>query len=79
MPLDGVVRPSWREIIVERDKDGHERVNRINDEICVLQALREGLRSLEIWVEGSARFGNLDHDLPVDYQFQRDTYYAALG
>ncbi|HSH82141.1 MAG TPA: Tn3 family transposase, partial [Herpetosiphonaceae bacterium] len=79
VPLDGVVRPSWREIIVERDKDGHERVNRVNYEICVLQALREGLRSREIWVEGSARFGNPDHDLPADYEIQRDTYYTALG
>jgi TnpA family transposase len=79
VPLDGVVRPGWREIIVERGNDGQERVNRVNYEICVLQALREGLRSREIWVEGAACFGNPDRDLPADYEVQRDSYYAALG
>jgi TnpA family transposase len=79
VPLDGVVRPGWRETVVERDKRGRERVNRVNYEICVLQALRDGLRSREIWVEGAARFGNPDRDLPGDYDVQRDTYYAALG
>jgi hypothetical protein len=55
MPLDGVIRTKWRDIVVERDKDGQERVNRINYEICVLQALRDRLRSKEIWVAGQGR------------------------
>ena len=39
VPIEGVVRPGWQEIIVERDKEGNERVNRVNYEICALQAL----------------------------------------
>ena len=79
VPIEGVVRPGWRDIIVERDKEGHERVNRVNYEICALQALREGLRCREIWVEGGARFGNPDRDLPADFDARRADYYAALG
>ena len=38
VPLEGVVRDSWQEAVLERDKDGKPRVNRISYEICVLQA-----------------------------------------
>src|SRR5262249_23281362 len=43
IPLEGVVRSPWQEAVVERDKDGTTRVNRISYEICMLQALREQL------------------------------------
>ena len=52
VPLEGVVRDSWQEAVVERDKDGNARVNRISYEICALQALRERLRCKEVWVRG---------------------------
>jgi TnpA family transposase len=79
MPLDGVIRPKWRDIVVERDKNGQERVNRINYEICVLQALRDRLRSKEIWVVGADRYRNPDDDLPSDFETRRGDYYEALG
>ena len=44
------MRGSWQEAVLEPDKDGKPRVNRITYEICVLQALREQLRCKEIWV-----------------------------
>ncbi|MGH8808131.1 MAG: DUF4158 domain-containing protein, partial [Noviherbaspirillum sp.] len=78
VPLDGVVASKWFDIVLEKDKQGVERVNRINYEICVLQALREGLRSKEIWVEGADRFRNPDEDLPGDFDAKRDSYYADL-
>ncbi len=78
IPIDGVVAPKWIEIVLEVDKSGNDRVNRINYEICVLQALREGLRSKEIWVDGSDRFRNPDEDLPGDFDAKREEYYAAL-
>jgi hypothetical protein len=34
----------WKEIIIEGDEYGVERINRINCEIPVLQALRDRLR-----------------------------------
>jgi hypothetical protein len=36
-----MVRPGLRDLLVERDWHGVERINRITYEICVLQALRE--------------------------------------
>ena len=50
MPVEGVVRSKWREVVVEVAPDGTERINRINYEICVLETLRERLRCKEIWV-----------------------------
>jgi len=78
VPIDGVIRPGWRAIIVEKDGDGAERVNRINYEICVLQALRDKLRCREIWVVGAGRFGDPENDLPADFEAQRVTYYETL-
>ena len=78
VPLEGVVPSKWREIVITQDKDGKDRIDRINYEICVLQSLREGLRSKEIWVEGAYRFRNPDEDIPSDFAEKRAVYYAAL-
>ncbi|MEX3556259.1 MAG: Tn3 family transposase, partial [Burkholderia gladioli] len=79
VPVDGVVRDKWREIVIEEDKNGQERINRINYEICVLQTLRERLQCKEIWVVGAQRYRNPDDDLPMDFAVKREAYYEALG
>lgn len=75
VPLDGVVTAEWREMVV--DEDG--RVERAGYEMCVLAALREGIRRRGIWVEGAARWGDPDHDLPADFDQRRDEHCAAIG
>jgi TnpA family transposase len=78
VPVEGVIRPQMQELLIERDPDGAERIDRINYEICVLQALRERLRCKEIWVPGAARYRNPDDDVPADFSQQRVAYYQAL-
>ena len=77
--VDGVIRPKWRDIVIEDAPGGGQRVNRINYEICVLQSLRERLRSKEIWVDGADRYRNPDDDLPTDFQERRVACYSRLG
>jgi TnpA family transposase len=84
IPIKGVIKPGWQEIIVEKlekndIEDKQERVNRINYEIAVLKALREGLRCKEIWVNGANRYCNPDEDLPADFEQKRDEHYSALN
>jgi TnpA family transposase len=79
VPLDGVVPPKWRDLILEKDPAGGLRVNRVNYEICVLTALRERLRCKEIWVVGADRYRNPDDDLPQDFETRRADYYRELG
>lgn len=79
VPIEGVLRSSWREILLETDSKGIERINRINYEISVLQALRERLRCKEIWVVGANRYRNPEEDLPVDFETKREVYYQALN
>ena len=78
VPIEGVIPPHWRELVMEPDASGEIRVNRINYEISALHSLREGLRCKAIWVVGADRFRNPDEDLPADFDMQRTTYYAAL-
>ncbi|HZU70761.1 MAG TPA: Tn3 family transposase [Ktedonobacteraceae bacterium] len=78
VPLDGVVRAMWRELVVEK-KDGEQRINRVNYELCVLDALRDGLRCRELWVEGANKYRNPDDDLPKDFEEKREEYYKALN
>lgn len=78
IPIEGVIKPGWRDIIVEEDADGNERINRVNYEFCVLQALREKLRCKELWIAGANRYRNPEDDLPQDWESQRDAYYEAL-
>jgi TnpA family transposase len=79
IPIEGVIRNKWREVVIEEDGQGGERINRINYEICVLQALRDKIRCKEIWVEGADNFRNPDEDLPADFDDKRESYYLDLG
>jgi TnpA family transposase len=77
--IEDVVRPKWRDIVIEDAPGGGKRVNRINYEICVLQTLRERLRCKEVWVAGANRFRNPDYDLPADFAARRAACYEKLG
>jgi TnpA family transposase len=79
VPIAGVVRPMWRGLVVEKNKEGETRINRVNYELCVLDALQERLRSRELWVVGANKYRNPDDDLPKDFEEKRSKYYEALG
>lgn len=79
IPIDGVIRTAYKEIIIEKDDKGQERINRINYEISALQMLRDKLRCKEIWVLGSNRYRNPDEDLPSDFEERREENYKALN
>jgi TnpA family transposase len=78
VPIEGVLKSGWQEILIEKDIKGQSRINRINYEICVLQSLRERLRCKEIWVVGANRYRNPEEDLPTDFEQHRAAYYQAL-
>lgn len=78
VPLVGILKNEWAESIVETNSDGEVKINRINYEIFVLPALRDGLRCKEIWVVGANRYRNPEQDLPSDFETLRATYYQAL-
>jgi len=78
VPLDGVVKKLLLGAVLETDKAGNIRINRINYELCVLQTLREKLRCKEVWVVGADRYRNPDDDLPADFERERTDYYEAL-
>lgn len=79
IPIDGVIRTTYKEIIIEKDEKGQERINRINYEISALQMLRDKLRCKEIWVAGANRYRNPDEDLPADFEIRREENYKALN
>lgn len=76
--IDSLLKKNLRQFIVEEDENGVERINRISFEICLLQALREGLRCREIWIVGANRYRNPDEDLPDNFEQFRDEYYEIL-
>lgn len=76
--VEGVIRPKWRDIVIETAPDGRRRVNRINYEICALQSLRERLRCKEVWVVDADRWRDPDTDLPADFADRREACYARL-
>ncbi|WP_223070530.1 DUF4158 domain-containing protein [Paenibacillus caui] len=79
IPIDGVIRAGYKDIVLEKDDKGQDRINRINYEISALQALRDKLRCKEVWVEGSSRYRNPDEDLPRDFEERREENYKALN
>jgi len=79
VPIEGIVRPLWRDAVIGRDPEDRPHIDRIGYEICALEALRDGLRCKELWVVGADRYRNPDEDLPADFDARRDEHYAALG
>ena len=79
VPIENVIPPKWRDLVLEQDSLGNPQVNCINYEICVLTALREQLRCKEIWVAGAGRYRDPDQDLPQDFDERRAEYYRELG
>jgi hypothetical protein len=45
----------------------------------VLQALREKIRTKQIWITGANHYRNPEADLPADFDDRRAFYYRALG
>jgi TnpA family transposase len=79
IPLDGVVPGTWRSAVVKQDaKSRTEHVNRINYELCVLQTLRNTVRTKEVYLKHANRFRDPDDDLPKDFDRKRQGYYEAL-
>ncbi|MFL5704032.1 MAG: Tn3 family transposase [Ktedonobacteraceae bacterium] len=78
-PIEGVVRPMWRDLVREKDKQGEWRVNRVNYELAVLEAVRDKMRSRELWVVGANKYRNPEDDLPKDFEQKREEYYQALN
>ena len=79
IPIEGVIRKSMRDLVVEQSDSGPVKVNRLNYEMAVLQTLRERLRCKEIWVSGAYRYRDPDEDLPADFEENRETYYQLLN
>lgn len=78
VPIDGVVPKKWRHVVIDTAKDGTERVNRIDYEVCVLRALRKCVRIKEIWVEDADRYRDPAQDLPSDFAEKREAYCDML-
>lgn len=78
VPIEGVIQPKWKEILIEIDSKGNQRVNRVNYEIAVLQSLRKRLRCKEIWVLGAERYRNPEEDLPQDFEEHKEEHFKAL-
>ena len=79
IPISGIIKASMKDIIIEKDDLGIERINRINYEIVTLQALRDKLRCKEIWAMGADKYRNPDEDLPNDFELHREENYKMLG
>ncbi len=74
VPLAGVVPADWEAAVL----DERGRVERIPYELCVLRALRDGLRRREIWVVGANRWRDPEADLPANFEANREVHYTAL-
>jgi len=51
-PLEGIVPAEWRAAVLGEDG----RIERVPYELCVLRALRDGIRRREVWVLGAGRW-----------------------
>src|SRR5258708_4622177 len=76
IPIKEVVAPKWREFVAEQDDDDTSRVNRLNYEVCTLQALREKVRVREIWIEGANRYRDYVEYVMLTFpQFEAPVYH----
>uniref|UniRef100_UPI00404A0E40 Tn3 family transposase n=1 Tax=Fulvivirga sp. TaxID=1931237 RepID=UPI00404A0E40 len=79
IPVDGIVRSGLKNSIIQKDNHGNSLIEKVEYEICVLQALRDKLRCKEIWVVGADKYRNPEEDLPQDFEEKRIEYYESLN
>jgi len=78
IPLDGIVPDEIQTWVAKPIGNDQNKINRISYELCVLQKIREHVRSKAIWIKGADKFNNPDKDLPTDFEQKRESYYAQL-
>lgn len=78
IPIENVIPTAMQTWIHQRNHAGRMQIRRTRYELCVLQALRDQLRSKEIWVMGADRYRNPDEDTPSDFHKKRYEYYQVL-
>ncbi|MEQ8882631.1 MAG: Tn3 family transposase [Fulvivirga sp.] len=79
VPVDGIIKSGLKNSIIQKDSHGKHLIEKVEYEICVLQALREKLRCKEIWVVGADKYRNPEQDLPQDFEERRSEYYESLN
>jgi len=85
IPIKNVVPIEWHSMVIEAEMcdssagNNNIKINRINYEISVLQALRTQLRCKMIWVDGAYRYRDPDKDLPNDFDENREQYYQMMS
>ena len=75
VPLDGVLPSDWAKGVVRADRtlDKHAY------ELSVVRTLGERIGEKSVWTPTSGKYGDPEHDLPVDFEENRERYYAMLG
>ena len=56
----------------------HNRVKRLDFELCVMHKLRNKLRIREVWVEDGYKYRNPEKDLPQDFETNKEKYFSLL-
>ena len=78
LPIDEIVKPSDRHLMFKPGLDGKPEFDPMACELRILNTLRTGLRSKEIWEPNASKYQNPDKDLPQDFDNNRHEYYKAL-
>jgi len=78
VPMQDVIPTAIQSWVRQPNRFGTLQIRRTRYELCILQGLRDQLRSKEIWVVGADRHRNPDEDTPGDYLDKRAEYYQAL-
>jgi hypothetical protein len=65
---------------LHKDKifDKNNRIKKIDLELCILNKLRNKLRSKEVWVKGGYKYRNPEEDLPQDFDQNKEKYFSIL-
>jgi hypothetical protein len=78
LPIDGMVKPSDRDLVFKPTPDGKPEFDPMACELHILNTWRDGIRSKEIWEPNASKYQNPDKDLPADFVAKRHDYYKAL-
>ena len=79
IPVEGIIKSGFKNPLIQKDNYGNYLIEKVEYEICVLQALRDKLRCKEVWVIGADKYRNPEEDLPQDFEQKRSEYYESLN
>lgn len=80
IPIEGLINKNDREFVLGfKEGSTTPTILRKDYEYAIFKYLRDGLKTKAVWLEGAFKYRNPEHDIPKDFEANKEYYYGILN